>query len=123
MHFPGVRLVAQVHREVVYKKDGKQRKPETVYLVTSLGPDQVTPQQLLHLNRSHWGIENRVHYVRDVAVGEDKCRIRKGPLPRLMAAVSNLAISILRLLETKNIQRRMSQLSLDPNGAVALLLS
>ena len=40
-----------------------------------------------------------------------------------MAAVSNLAISILRLLETKNIQRRMSQLSLDPNGAVALLLS
>ena len=119
----GVRLVAQVHREVAYKKDGKQRKPETVYLVTSLGPEQVTPQQLLHLNRSHWGIENRVHYVRDVAVGEDKCRLRKGPLPRLVAAVSNLAISILRLVETKNIQRRMSQLSLDPNGAVALLLS
>ncbi len=91
--------------------------------MTSLGPDRVTPQQLLHLNRSHWGIENWVHYVRDVAIGEDKCRIRKGPLPRLMAAVSNLAISILRLLETKNIQRRMSQLSLDPNGAVALLLS
>ncbi len=123
VHFPGVRLVAQVRREVTYKKTGKQRQPETVYLVTSLGPEQVTPQQLLHLNRSHWGIENRVHYVRDVAVGEDKCRIRKGPLPRLMAAVSNLAISILRLLETKNIQRRMSQLSLDPDGAVALLLS
>ena len=69
VHFPGVRLVAQVRREVAYKKTGKQRQPETVYLVTSLGPDQVTPQQLLHLNRSHWGIENRVHYVRDVAVG------------------------------------------------------
>ena len=123
VHFPGVRLVAQVHREVTYKKDGRQRRPETVYLVTSLGPEQVTPQQLLHLNRSHWGIENRVHYVRDVAVGEDKCRIRKGSLPRLMAAVSNLAISILRLLETKNIKRRMSQLSMDPNGTVALLLS
>ena len=118
VNFPGVRLVAQVHREVVYKKDGKQRQPET-----SLGPEQVKPQQLLHLNRSHWGVENRVHWVRDVAVGEDKCRIRNGSLPRLMAAVSNLAISILRLPDTKNIQRRMSQLSLDPNGAIALLLS
>ena len=107
---------------MTYKKDGKQRKPETVYLVTSLRPDQVTPQRLLHLNRSHWGIENRVHYVRDEAVGEDRCRIRNGSLPSLMAAVSNLAISILRLLKTKNIQRRMSQLALDPNGAVALLL-
>ncbi len=121
--FPGVRLIAQVRREVAYKKTGKQRQPETVYLVTSLGPEQVTPQQLLQLKRSHWGIENRVHYVRDVAVGEDKCSIRKGSPPRLMAAVSNLAISILRLLETKNIQRRMSQLSLDPNGAAVLLLS
>ena len=121
--FPGVRLIAQVRLEVAYKKTGKQRQPETVYLVTSLGPEQVTPQQLLQLKRSHWGIENRVHYVRDVAVGEDKCSIRKGSPPRLMAAVSNLAISILRLLETKNIQRRMSQLSLDPNGAAVLLLS
>ena len=83
----------------------------------------MTSQPLLHLNRSHWGIENRVHYVPDVAVGEDKCRIRKGSLPRLMAAVSNLAISILRPLETKNIKRRMSQLPMDPNGAAALLLS
>ena len=69
VNFPGVRLVAQVRRKAVRKQDGKRRKPETVCLVTSLGPDQVTPQQWLHLNRSHWGIENRVHYVRDVAVG------------------------------------------------------
>ena len=120
--FPGVRFVAQLRREVEYKKDGRRRKPETVYLLTSLPPEVATPQRLLRLNRSYWGIENRVHWVRDVALDEDHSRIRKGSLPRLLAAFANLAISILRLLRTTNIKRRMRQLHLDPNGAVALLL-
>ena len=81
--FPGVRFVAQVKRETVFKKSGRQRKPETVYLVTSLPPERATPKQLLALNRSYWGaVENGVHYVRDVALGEDACRVRKGSLPR-----------------------------------------
>ena len=119
--FPGVRFVAQVRREAEHKKDGRQRQPETVYLLTSLPPEVATPQRLLRLNRSYRGIENRVHWVRDVAVDEDHSRIRKGSLPRLLAAFANLAISILRLLTT-NSKRRMRQLHLDPNGAVALLL-
>ena len=114
--FPGVRFVAQVRREVEYKKDGRQRQPETVYLLTSLPPEVATRQRLLRLNRSYWGIENRVHWVRDVALGEDHSRIRKGSLPRLLAVFANLAISILRLLRTTNIKRRMRQLHLDPNA-------
>ena len=121
--FPGVRFVAQVRREVAYKKDGRQRKPETVYLLTSLPPERATAERLLRLNRLYWGIENRVHYVRDVALREDASRIRKKSLPRLMATFANLAISILRLLKTKNIQRRMDQLHLKPDEAVALLLA
>ncbi len=122
LEFPGVRCVAQVRREVEFKKDGRQRQPETIYLVTSLRPDQITPQRLLQLNRHYWGIENRVHSVRDVALREDRSRIRKGALPRLLAAISNFAISLLRLLKVKNIQRRMSQLRFQPNAAVRLLL-
>lgn len=114
--------MAQVRREVTYKKDGRERQPETVYLLTSLPPELATPQQLLRLHRLCWGIENRVHHVRDVALREDHSRIRKGALPRLLAAVSNLAISILRLLEVQNIQRRMRQLHLRPDQAVGLLL-
>lgn len=41
--FPGVRFVAQVRREVASKKDGRQRKPETVYLLTSLPPERARP--------------------------------------------------------------------------------
>ncbi len=122
LEFPGVRCVAQVRREVEFKKDGRQRQPETIYLVTSLRPDQITPQRLLQLNRDYWGIENRVHYVRDVALREDRSRIRKGALPRLLAAISNFALSLLRLLPVQNIQRRMSPLRFQPNAAVRLLL-
>ena len=63
-----------------------------------------------------------MQYVRHVALREDHSRIRKGSLPRLLAAVSNLAISLLRLLRTKTIQRRIGQLRLDPNAATGLLL-
>ena len=120
--FPGVRFVAQLRRQVEYKKDGRKRKPETVYLLTSLPPEQATPRRLLRLNRCYWGIENRIHWVRDVALREDHSRIRKGTLPRLLAAFANFAISLLRLLKTPNIKRRMAQLRLHPNQAVALLL-
>lgn len=59
--------------------------------------------------------------MRDVAVQEGHSRARKGSLPRLLAAFANLAISILRLLKTTNITRRVGQLHLNPNAAVALL--
>ncbi len=120
--FPGVRFVAQLRRQVESKKDGRKRKPETVYLLTSLPPEQAPPRRLLRLNRCYWGIENRIHWVRDVALREDHSRIRKGTLPRLLAAFANFAILLLRLLKTPNIKRRMAHLRLHPNQAVALLL-
>lgn len=113
--------MAQVRRKVEYKKGGHQGAPETVYLLSSLPPDRATPEQLLRLNRPYWGIENCAHYLRDAALREDTSRIREGSLPRLMATVANLAISILHLLKTKNIQRRMDQLLLNPDGAMAVL--
>jgi len=120
--FPGARFVAQVRRETVFKKDGQRRQPETVYLITSLPPEQATPARLLALNRGYWGaVENGIHYVRDVALREDACRVRKGALPRVMAAFANLAISILRLLRVQNIKRRMEQLHLRPDYTAGLV--
>jgi hypothetical protein len=52
---------------------------------------------LLELNRAHWSIENRLHWVRDVTFDEDRCRIRKGAGAQVMASLRNLAISLLRM--------------------------
>ena len=58
----------------------------------------------------------------EVALGEDHSRICNGSLTRLLAALANLAVSILRLQRTTIFKRRMRQVCLDPNAAVALLL-
>lgn len=46
--------------------------------------------------RGYWGVENKVHYVRDVTQGEDKSRIRTKPLPQILATARNLALNLYR---------------------------
>ena len=46
--------------------------------------------------RGYWGVENKVHYVRDVTQGEDKSRIRTKPLPQILAGARNLALNLYR---------------------------
>lgn len=53
--------------------------------------------------RGHWGIENRLHWVRDETFGEDASRIRLGGAPQFLAAIRNSAISLLRSLGATNI--------------------
>lgn len=71
---------------------------ELAYGVTSLKQEHASAERLLELNRGHWEIENRVHYVRDVTYDEDRCRIRAQNGPRVMASIRNLAISIARMM-------------------------
>jgi hypothetical protein len=69
---------------------------EVAYRITSLDPDQADAARLLELDRGHWGIENGLHHVRDVTLGEDACRVRSGNAPQLLAAARNLALGLLR---------------------------
>jgi predicted transposase YbfD/YdcC len=81
-------------------------KTETRYYISSL---RETAQQLAHRIRAYWGVENKVHYVRDVTQGEDASRIRVVPLPQLWAIARNLALNLYRDLGFNNIaqaQRR-----------------
>ncbi|MBE3594018.1 MAG: transposase [Candidatus Carbobacillus altaicus] len=52
---------------------------------------------MLQLNREHWEIENRLHWVRDVTFNEDRCQIRTGQGARTMATLRNLTIIVFRL--------------------------
>ena len=68
---------------------------ETVHGITSLPPERADAQRLLAITRGHWGIENGLHYKRDVTLGEDTSRIRKGVAPQVMAALRNSLIHLL----------------------------
>ncbi|MEA3221735.1 MAG: ISAs1 family transposase [Thermodesulfobacteriota bacterium] len=86
----------------VYYMNGKESE-ETAYGITSLRKEEASAERLLELNRGHWEIENRVHYVRDVTFDEDRSQIRKRNGPHIMASLRNLVISVFRLLGFKYI--------------------
>jgi hypothetical protein len=53
-----------------------RKEAETVWLVTSLGPDKADAARLIELAWHYWGIENGTHYRLDVSAGEDRSRVR-----------------------------------------------
>jgi len=94
--FPYVRQVARIERHRLCAKDNTAQH-EIVFNITSLTPQRADPKCLLELNRGHWSIENRLHYVRDYTFDEDRSQVRKQAAPHMMASLRNLAIGLLRL--------------------------
>jgi predicted transposase YbfD/YdcC len=96
LDFPYVQQVARIERVRVRLKDNTEQR-ETVFCITSLTPPKADATRLLTLNRGHWSIENRLHYVRDRTFDEDRSQVRKRAAPHMMASLHNLAIGLLRL--------------------------
>src|SRR5262245_15079337 len=74
--WPGARLMLRLERTMIHKTSG-ERSVELHYALASLDADAISASQLLSLWRQHWQIENGLHYVRDVTLGEDTSRVRK----------------------------------------------
>jgi hypothetical protein len=74
MGFPHVLQLARLDR-IRQLSPGRQ-ETETVWIVTSLSPEQADAARLLQLARQYWSIENGTHYRLDVSSGEDRCRVR-----------------------------------------------
>ena len=64
--------------------------------ITSMVSRRGTPAVIAAHVRGHWGIENKLHYVRDVTYGEDASRVRTKNAPQNMASMRNLTIGTLR---------------------------
>ena len=118
--WPYVAQVAQLTRSVT--KVGKTTT-EIVYLITTLSPTKASPQRLLDLNRGHWSIENRSHYVRDVSFGEDRSRLRSGHAPQIMAALRNLVITLIHRSGSSQITATRRHFASSPHEALALLVA
>lgn len=61
--------------------------------------------------RHHWGIENRLHYVKDVTLKEDESRIRSGNAPAILSLIRNLVINIARIKGENRIKKHIRQCS------------
>jgi predicted transposase YbfD/YdcC len=118
--FPGAALAIQIIRRRRPARATRWRT-ETVYAITDLSDDQIRPAQLADAMRAHWGIENRLHWIRDVTFAEDLSQIRTGHGPAVMATLRNLAISLHRRAGAANIAAACRRISRHPNRVLSLL--
>lgn len=116
----GLGQVLRIERTITNKRTGRTTS-EVAYAITSLSPEEATPAQLLKAWREHWHIENKLHWVRDVTFDEDRSTVRKGHIPQVMAALRNLAISLLRLLGATNIAQACRRCAASAPLVLALL--
>lgn len=94
---------------------------ETVYAVTSLPTYQASPGQLAGWVRGHWGIENGLHWRRDVLFQEDKHQARNGQTPRTLAILRNIAITLLKNQGHKNLARTTRHLRNHPGKILKMV--
>ncbi len=90
--WPHLEQVFQLKCRVV---DGLGQISEGVhYGVTSLPRTAASPQRLLQMVRSHWGIENGLHHRRDVSLAEDHSQVRLGQAPHVLATLNNAVVGL-----------------------------
>ena len=94
---------------------------EVVYGITSLSADRADAAALLVYLRDHWRIENGLHYVRDVTLGEDACRVRSRSAPQVLAAMRNVVVHLLASVDAKSRPEAIEQLQIDPEQAKRLI--
>lgn len=115
--WPGAKQVLRVER-ICTQRDQTTRQVR--YAITSLGP-AVGAALLLDDVRGHWAIENRLHWVRDVTLGEDACQVRSGAAPQVLAALRSTVIALLRGAGWTNIAAGLRHHAWQPGSALALL--
>ncbi|MET9896973.1 ISAs1 family transposase [Streptomyces sp. NPDC006465] len=96
LDFPHTAQAVQIVRRRRIVTTGKVTL-ERVYAVTDLADEQAGAAEIAQHVRWHWGIENKIHHVRDTAWTEDTSHVHTGTAPRAMASLRNLAIGALRL--------------------------
>jgi len=98
-----------------------QVQSQTHYGLTSLSATEAKPHRLLALKRHYWGIENRLHYRRDVSLNEDRCRLRIGHAARSMAILNNLVLALIDRLDFQTLPDARRRFSAKPLEALHLL--
>ena len=113
----GLQSIAMVQAE---RRLGEETTTTRRYFISSLESDA---KQLLHAVRTHWGIENKVHWVLDIASREDDCRIRKGNGAENFAVLRHIALNLLRREKTvkRSLKGKRMKAAWDKNYLLKVL--
>jgi predicted transposase YbfD/YdcC len=118
--FPYAAQVAVICREE-FTLDGIRISKEYALIVTSLPAARTGPAAIHSYVRGHWGIENKVHWVRDTTWREDAHQAYTGNGPHSMAVLRNLALGLFRLKGINKIKEATERIAGDRNRALPLL--
>jgi len=108
----GLNTLAQITATRTDKKTG-QVSIETRFYISSLSPD---PRVILDASRSHWSIENNLHWQLDVTFREDACRTRKDHAPMNFAVIRRAAFNALkRDRSSLSLKRKRLKAAMNPD--------
>jgi Transposase DDE domain len=114
--------VFRLERTTCILKTGEIRH-QIVYGLSSLSMRQAPAPRVLELVRHHWKIENRLHWRRDVTLGEDSCQTRTGVVPSLLARLNSTVLSLMDRLGVRNVARQARYFDAELEQAIQLLLT
>lgn len=122
----GIAQVFRIRRYVKerdqHKNQEREKEPgEIVYGVTNLPRKKAGASRLLALQQAHWRIENRLHYRRDVTLGEDACQVRIAGAPQALAALNGGVLALMDWLQVPNVASQMRHFCAHPDEALHLL--
>jgi len=103
-HWPGLAAIGMVEAE---RRRGEERSTQTRYYLLSRA---LSAKDFGAAVRSHWGIENQLHWTLDMSFGEDQSRIRQGYAAENFVVLRHLALNLLRQQQTKRLSIRAKRL-------------
>lgn len=114
----GLAALVEIHSK---RQVGNKTSEEKRYYLSSLNKGAKAHLKII---RKHWGIENSVHWVLDVVMNEDACRIRKDNAPQNMATLRHLALNLIRQEPThkRGVKAKIKRAGWD-NDYLARLIS
>lgn len=102
LDWPCVRQVFKLERYVQQMKTGKE-STEVIFGISSCTPEEASAEQMLQWARQYWGIENGLHYRRDVTLREDATKTSEPPLAKTISAINNFVVSLSQKLGYSNL--------------------
>jgi len=108
--FPGIAAIGRI----TSRRRLRGQRADTPLVRYYVLSEYMSPKRLLQIARSHWGIENQLHWVLDVHFSEDQNRARKDNAPENLALVRKIALNILQALPFQaSIRRKIKRAGWD----------